>query len=115
MFYFRFEAIPKHDGPHASECGGAYVSCWLKGGSRREAELEARALIDEDGWIVGGKEEDSIVERADYDDRPESRARFDEAHAEGLCLVFHTYPATEVATTDDDDDIDDDSLDQASH
>ena len=112
MFYFSFEAIPKHNTPQAAELGGAYVNCWLKGGSRREAELKARALIDAAGWIVGSKEDEATVERADYADRPESLARFDQAQLHGSCVVFHTYPLGEVATFDDDEDLDEDSGDQ---
>ena len=113
MYYFCFRAVPRHDSPQAAECGGAYINCWLKGGSKREAELEARALIDAEGWIIGYKDDEAQVERAEYDDRPQSLAYFDEAELTGSCYAFHTFPLADVADDEDDDSFDDEHNDQS--
>ena len=92
MFYLSFEAVPKHDSPEAQEFGGAYIDCWLRRESEQEAELEARAHIDESGWIIGRKEDQSWVEQEDYDDTPDVLQYYQEAEKNGSCYVFHCWP-----------------------
>jgi len=55
------------------------------------AELAARAMIEADGWDVLGREESRSVEREEYL-RTNSLEYFDQAIADGVVLVIHTWP-----------------------
>src|SRR4029079_14145427 len=66
MFSLPFLAVPPPDAKEFLDSGGAYVSCWIQGGDRQEAEQRATDLIQEYGWAVEGLEEGAVVPGADY-------------------------------------------------
>ena len=107
MYFFTFEAVPRHDSTPANEAGGAYVNCWVRAGSWIEAELKARADIGHSGWLISRKDDQEWVVAADYDDRPDLLEYYRSAVKDGACYVYHTWPLGLDEEGDDEDSRDD--------
>jgi hypothetical protein len=95
MFFFTFLAVPTPEAQEFQDSGGAYVSCWIQGDDRQEAEQRAADLIDEYGWSVEALEEGSTVTGAAYGPEDEDREFYEQALVEGEVLVFTTWPRGE--------------------
>lgn len=95
MYLFTFLAVPTSEAKEFHESGGAYVSCWIQGSDREQAEERASDLIHEYGWSVEALEEGALVTSADYQDDDEDRQFYEQALVEGEVLVFNTWPRTE--------------------
>ena len=97
MLFLSFECSPLPGSAKAAEYGGAFVSCWIDGRDRAEAEALARAVIEEDGWRVETLDEAYPITRATYDDghSPKGLEHFEQAEADGECFVVHTFPVGE--------------------
>jgi len=95
MFFFTFLAVPTPDAQEFQDSGGAYVSCWIRGDDRQEAEQRASGLIVEYGWAVEALEEGSIVSGMEYGPDDEDREFYEQALVEGEVLVFNTWPRGE--------------------
>lgn len=95
MYLFTFLAVPTSEAKEFHEAGGAYVSCWIQGGDRHEAERRAAELIREYNWSVEALEEGAVVTTADYSEDDEDREFYEQALVEGEVLVFNTWPPGE--------------------
>jgi len=102
MFFLTFHAVPTSDAKEFLDAGGAYVSCWIQSGERRDAEQRATDLIHDYGWSVESLEDGSIVTSADYAADDEDREFFEQALVEGEVLVFNTWPRGEGDEEDED-------------
>jgi hypothetical protein len=94
IFYTQYEAVPLPESEEFGECGGAYISCWLRAQSAPEASELASALFRDRGWkVVSIEEECREVTAAVYFEDEEGRGYYDQAVTEGECYVFHQWPA----------------------
>ena len=101
IFYTQYEAVPLPESNEFGECGGAYVSCWLKARSKQEASDLASALLKDRGWkAVSVQEECREVTAAVYTEDEEGRGYYEQAATDGECYVFHQWP---VDPQEDDD------------
>ena len=70
----------------------AEISIWVKAASKKEALKKARAHIRAEGWSFVHTDDLYAAKRDDFDD-PASLTCYDEAEADGLSLIFYTWPA----------------------
>ena len=87
----RYVARPDPRHPRPSKLAGAYINCWVSTPSVPEAQVLARRAIRAEQWRIEEIEEVTRCEGADYLDRPESLAHFDEAVECGHRLVIHAW------------------------
>lgn len=84
FFIIRADAVPP-------EQGGAYVNCWIKFRLYEGALLLAKYYVREEGWRIR-----AVIEHQWMPGRAaasgETIKYFDEAEADGACLVFNRYP-----------------------
>ena len=66
MFYLQFRCIPSETSDNYREMGGAYVSCWIKAVSIKDAKRIAELVIQENNWLVQGLEESHPIKQEDY-------------------------------------------------
>jgi uncharacterized protein with PIN domain len=101
IFYAQYEAVPLPQSEEFGECGGAYISCWLRAQSEREAADLVSALLQDRGWqIVSVEEECREVTAAVYSEDEEGRGHYDQAVMDGECYVFHQWPAVPQESDD---------------
>ena len=95
MYYLVFEATPR---PTAAdpEIAGAFVSCFIDLADAQEAEREARALIEGQGWFAGKPDEVRACSAADFEGTA-LLEYFWQATVDGEVLIFHQYPDSEGA------------------
>jgi hypothetical protein len=67
IYYFLFEVAPDE---HFKESGGAFVNCWIRSDSKREAERIAKRAIRNDGWYIHSLHDSFIAEKDRYADDP---------------------------------------------
>jgi hypothetical protein len=94
MRYLCFKASPKPRTPEAKKFGGAYVSCWIKRRSRREALAVADKMIRDYGWLPLKIEAHHLVTRDGYKKRRvgvRALKYFDQACLDREVLVFNTW------------------------
>ncbi|HTR55618.1 MAG TPA: barstar family protein [Kofleriaceae bacterium] len=100
LFFLQYEARPtaRLDG---QDLGGAFVNCWIKAKSARDANEIAIALIGEDGWSVISHEEvgPTSLATASENDAPFVA----QACVDGAVFDYHTWPV-------DEDDEDNDAM-----
>ncbi|MBS0422773.1 MAG: hypothetical protein JSR66_34015 [Proteobacteria bacterium] len=93
IFFTSYEAIPLPESGDFDVCGGAYVNCWVKAQSAKEAHQSASAVIHQRGWkVVSIQEECREVTAPSYAEDRESRVYYDQAVVDGECYVFHQWP-----------------------
>jgi hypothetical protein len=93
IFYIQYEAIPAPGSEHFETAGGAYVNCWVKVDSRREAQEQTSNAIAESGWrILGVEEQCREVTEDSYSDDDEGLDHYREAVVNAECYVFHQWP-----------------------
>ncbi len=97
MFYFFFEVKPEPRSPNASKLGGAFVNCWIDRPTKDEAQLIAKSIITDDGWIVGEPDEAFQVDRSSYVDNPEGRELYEQALIDKEVCRIYTYPIVDEA------------------
>lgn len=95
IYYLMIEAIPNLKNPERNEFGGAYINCWVKASTQKDALKRAKEYIDEEGWIFIKVEDAWVAQRQFYMDTPESLECFDEACKNGLSAIFYTWPIYE--------------------
>jgi hypothetical protein len=93
VFYVQYEAAPSSGSEHFDTAGGAYVNCWVRASSEREAREQTSAAIKESGWIVLAVEDQcrEVTERA-YAESDEGLDHYRQAVMDGECYVFHQWP-----------------------
>jgi hypothetical protein len=93
IFFMSFQVSPRPDTPSFATAGGAYINCWIAAAAFEDAQLRARSLITEAGWLIGKLEISRVAAREDYRDAPDGLAYFEQALVDREVLVIHTWPA----------------------
>ena len=73
IYYFLFEVVPDE---HFKESGGAFVNCWVRSDSKREAERIAVGAIRNDRYAAD----------------PEILELYEQAEMEGESYLFNIWP-----------------------
>ena len=89
IYYFLFEVAPDE---HFKESGGAFVNCWIRSDSKREAERIAKGAIRNDGWHIHSLHDSFIAEKDRYADDPEILELYERAEMEGESYLFNIWP-----------------------
>ena len=89
IYYFLFEVAPDE---HFKESGGAFVNCWVRSDSKREAERIAVGAIRNDGWYIQSLHDSFIAEKDRYEDDPEILELYEQAEIEGESYLFNICP-----------------------
>jgi hypothetical protein len=99
VFFIRLEAAPQVGSDDFGDLGGAYVNCYLNADDLRTAELQAIALIQNEGWQPVRFETWRLVciecesnTDNDYEESPTPRELIEEAVREGGACLFHSWP-----------------------
>ena len=92
IYYFLFEALPDQNSEHFKESGGAFVNCWVKSDSEREAERVAVEAIRNDGWYIQSLHDCFIAEKDRYAGDPEILELYEQAEVEGESYLFNIWP-----------------------
>jgi hypothetical protein len=92
MFYLQYRCIPSETSDNYRELGGAYISCWIKAVSIKDARTIAELEIQENQWIVQELEESGPIKREDYEKDDESHEYYQQAEIDGEVYVFDTWP-----------------------
>ena len=85
------EAIPNRSNPERNEFGGAYINCWVKASTQKEALKKAKEYIKAENWMFIKVEDIWEAQRQSYMDLPESLECYDEACKNGLSAIFNTW------------------------
>jgi hypothetical protein len=93
IYYFLFEVLPDQNSEHFEESGGAFVDCWVKSDSEREAERIAVEVIRIDGWRIQSLHDSFIAEKDRYADDPEILELYEQAEMAGESYLFNIWPA----------------------
>ena len=92
IYYLMIEAIPSRSNPESKALGGAYLNCWVKASSPKDALNKAKEYIDRENWVFIKTEDIWIARRHLYVDLPESLECYEEACKYGLSVIFNTWP-----------------------
>ena len=92
IYYLMLEAIPCHNNPESNEFGGAYINCWVKASTRKEALQRAKEYIKNENWMFIKTEDIWEAQRQSYIDLSDSLECYDEACKNGLSAIFNTWP-----------------------
>jgi len=95
IYYVIIEAVPKPDNTESKEFGGAFVGCWVKAATRKEARARAKGHVDKEGWEYVKTEELFKVDRSLYMEDPETLEYYDYACENGMSSIFNTWPLHE--------------------
>ena len=87
-----FEAKQRPDFPHDEQIGGAFVNCYLKGRTSKQAYIDAIACIEESGWDILRFEDQSEIDSASFEKPDDALKYYEQALIDGEVLVFHAYP-----------------------
>lgn len=99
MYVITIKARPKPEAEQASEVGGAYAVCWIDFQLQDGAEHLARFYVEQGGWAAEEIKQVLWVDEDYYDTNFEGEERDDlkqfyaEAAEDGVCVVFHEWPA----------------------
>jgi hypothetical protein len=101
IYYAMYEATPGPDIPEFETCGGAFVNCWVRAESTRDAERLNAAAIAENGWKILSVEDECCEVTDDwYSEDDDEWPWYQQAISEGECYVYHQWPL--VAQDEDD-------------
>ena len=100
MQFVLIAAIQDPEAEHDEEYGGAYVSCWIKDQTLRNALHIAKGWIQDAGWFVEEIEEQYPVTAEDYTDKPDSAQYYAQALIDGEVFVYHVFPAEQPSEQD---------------
>lgn len=92
MHYYLFNVRPKPGTKEASECGGAFVNCWIQRPTEDEASERARFMLESNNWIVNELKESREVTEDYYEDESEGMEYFKQALIDGEVLVINSFP-----------------------
>ena len=95
IYYLMIEATPNSNNPESKEFGGAYVNCWVKASTQKDALKKAKEYIKVENWMFIKNEDIWEAQRQSYIDLPESLECYDEACKIGLSAIFNTWPIEE--------------------
>ena len=92
IYYLMAEAVPHHDNPESKEYSGAYINCWVKADTPKDALHKAKEYICEEHWSFVKLEDIFTVQRERYLNEPDSLEAYDNASRYGLGAIFYTWP-----------------------
>ena len=92
IYYLMIEAIPYRNNPESKEFGGAFVNCWVKASTQKDALKRVQEFIKNENWIFMKVEDIWEAQRQSYIDLPDSLECYDDACEIGLSAVFNTWP-----------------------
>ena len=92
IYYLMVEAVPHLDNPESTEYSGAYINCWVKANTPKEALNKAKEYILKEHWSFVKVEDIFTVQRERYLDEPDSLEAYDNATRYGLDAIFYTWP-----------------------
>jgi hypothetical protein len=92
MFFLQYRCIPSEASENYGELGGAYINCWVKAISIKDARTIAELEIQENEWIVQELEESSPIRPESYENDDESLKYYQQAEIDGEVYVFHSWP-----------------------
>ena len=92
IYYLMIEAIPYRNNPESKEFGGAFVNCWVKASTQKDALKRVQEFIKNENCIFMKVEDIWEAQRQSYIDLPDSLECYDEACEIGLSAVFNTWP-----------------------
>ena len=95
IYYLMIEAIPKLHNPECNEFGGAFINCWVKASTQKDALNRAKEYINKKDWMFIKTDDIRIAQRQSYIDLPDSLECYDEACKFGLSAIFNTWPIYE--------------------
>jgi hypothetical protein len=89
LHWFMFRARPLPIAADYGRAEGAFIDGWIRKPNRHDAEDLARREIAEQSWSIEKLEEHQLLSAAHYNDDDIGREYFEQALADGICLVFH--------------------------
>lgn len=92
IYYIMIEAAPNRSNPESKEFAGAYINCWVKASTQKEALKQAKEYIKDENWKFIKTEDLWEAQRQSYIDLPESLECYDEACEIGFSAIFNTWP-----------------------
>ena len=92
IYYLMAEAVPHHDNPESKEYSGAYINCWVKAATPKDALHKAKEYICEGHWSFVKLEDIFTVQRERYLNEPDSLEAYDNASRYGFDAIFYTWP-----------------------
>ncbi|MBO5088534.1 MAG: hypothetical protein J6C01_07650 [Lachnospiraceae bacterium] len=95
IYYLMVKAVPNYNNPESEKFGGAYINCWVKASTQKDAINCIKEYIVEENWTFVNIEDVSVVERSLYLDKPDSLKCYDDACEYGICATFYTWPIGE--------------------
>lgn len=95
IYFLMIEAVPCSNNPESKEFGGAFVNCWVKASTQKDALRRAKEYIRDENWIFIKTEEICEAQRQAYVDLPDSLECYDDACKNGLSAIFNTWPIDE--------------------
>lgn len=95
IYYLMIEAIPSLNNPESKKFGGAYVNCWVKASTQKEALKKVKDYINQENWVFIRTEDIWIAQRDSYINIPDSLESYDEACKYGSSFVFNIWPIDE--------------------
>ena len=95
IYYLMIEATPNSSNPERKELGGAYINCWVKATTQKDALKKVKEYICEENWSFIKLEDIWVAQRQNYTDLPDSLECYDEACENGLSAIFNTWPIDE--------------------
>ncbi len=95
IYYLMIEAVPSRNNPESNEFGGAYINCWVKASTQKDALNRAKDYINGENWTYIKTEDIWEAQRLSYIDLPDSLECYDEACKNGLSAIFNTWPVGE--------------------
>ena len=98
IYYIMIEATPNTSNPESKKFGGAYINCWVKASTQKEALKRAKDYIKNENWMFIKTEDIWEAQRQSYIDLPESLECYDDACKIGLSAIFNTWPIDEDNT-----------------
>ena len=94
IFFIQYKTIPLPESDDYESKGGAYVNCFIRENSEKNAVNLALASLKSFGWhIVTVEDAPKVAHRKEYlESEPEWLEAFDTAVQDGECYIFHTWP-----------------------
>jgi hypothetical protein len=92
IYFLGFRARPGQGLQELNRTGGAYINCWIRAGSRHEAQNVAHSFVTSEGWVVEGVEHEArLITQPDK----KTEEYFKQAQIDGSCYVFHNWPVSD--------------------
>jgi hypothetical protein len=92
MQHLVIDAAPDPTFAHDEQVGGAFVACWIKDQTRKNALFVAKGWIEENGWVVLAVDQQQSVSADDFPEGAQGKEYFEQALIDEEVFVFHSFP-----------------------